>query len=126
MLNGKTMIIAGLIKRVMSKYFPEPKSLGGRVKVELDLSNYETKADLKNATDDDTSKFSTNADLANLKSDIYKLDTDKLKNVPTGLNSLKIKIDKLDVGKLVFVPVDLSKPSDVVKKDVVIKDVYNA
>ena len=71
MLNGKTMIIVGLIKRVMSKYFPEPKSLGGRVKVELDLSNYETKADLKNATDDDTSKFSTNVDLANLKSDIY-------------------------------------------------------
>ena len=49
-----------------------------------------------------------------------------MKNVPTGLNSLKIKIDKLDVDKLVFVPVDSSKPSDVLKKDVVIKDVYNA
>ena len=34
----------------MSEYFPEPKSLGGRVKVEFNLSNYETKADLKNAT----------------------------------------------------------------------------
>ena len=34
----------------MSKYFPEPKSLGGRVKVELDFSNYATKADLKNVT----------------------------------------------------------------------------
>ena len=41
----------------MSEYFPEPKSLGGRVKVELDLSNYEIKADLKNATGADTSKF---------------------------------------------------------------------
>ena len=41
----------------MSKYFPEPKSLGGRVKVEFDLFNYGTKTDLKNATGVDTSKF---------------------------------------------------------------------
>ena len=33
----------------MSEYFGEPKSLGERVKVELDWSNYATKADLKNA-----------------------------------------------------------------------------
>ena len=32
----------------MTEYFPEPKSSGRRVKVELDLSNYATKADLKN------------------------------------------------------------------------------
>ena len=32
----------------MSEYFPKPKSFGGRVKVELDISNYETKTDLKN------------------------------------------------------------------------------
>ena len=38
----------------MSEYFPEPKSLGGRVKVELDLSNHATKADVKNATGVDT------------------------------------------------------------------------
>ena len=41
----------------MIEYFPEPKSLGRRVKVELDLSNYATKADLKTATDVDTSSF---------------------------------------------------------------------
>ena len=41
----------------MSEYFPEPTSSGGRVKVELDLSNYATKADLKNATEVDTSSF---------------------------------------------------------------------
>ena len=41
----------------MSQYFPEPKSLGGIVKVELDLSNYATKADLKNVAGVDTSKF---------------------------------------------------------------------
>ena len=42
----------------MSKYFPEPKYSKGRVKVELDLSDYSTKAYLKNATRIDTSKFS--------------------------------------------------------------------
>ena len=42
----------------MSEYFPKPKSLGANVKVELNLSNYATKADLKNATDDDTSVVS--------------------------------------------------------------------
>ena len=47
----------------MSKHFPEPKSVGGRVKVELDLSNYAIKADLKNAAGVDTSKFDTNVDL---------------------------------------------------------------
>ena len=41
----------------MSEYFPEPKSFGGRLKVELDLSNYTIKADLKTATGVDTSKF---------------------------------------------------------------------
>ena len=41
----------------MSEYFPEPKSLGGRVKVELDLSNYATKADLRTAARVDTSSF---------------------------------------------------------------------
>ena len=41
----------------MSKYLPEQKSSGVRVKVDLDLSNYAAKADLKNATGVDTSKF---------------------------------------------------------------------
>ena len=110
----------------MSEYFPEPKSSGGRVKVELDLSNYATKADLKNATGVDTSKFAKKIDLANLKSNVDKLDIDKLKNVPSNLSILKIKVDKSDAGKLVPVPVDISKLSGVVKNDVVKKDVYNA
>ena len=100
----------------MSEYFPEPKSSGGRVKVEFDFSNYATKADLKKATGVDTSKFAKKADLANLKSDVAKLDIDKLKNVPTNLSNLKSKVDKLDVDKLVPFPIDLSK---VVKNDAV-------
>ena len=51
----------------MSKYFPEPKFLGERVKVELDLFSYATKADVKNATGVDTSSFAKKTDLANLK-----------------------------------------------------------
>ena len=90
------------------------------------MSNYATKADLKDATGVDTSKFAKKVDLANLQFDVDKLDIDKLKNVPTNLRNLKNKVDKLDVDKLAPAPVDLSKLSDVVKNDVVKKDVYNA
>ena len=69
----------------MSEYFPEPKSLGGRMKVELDLSNYATNADLKIGKTADTSKFAKKVDLANLKSNVDKLDIDKIKNVPSNL-----------------------------------------
>ena len=82
------------------------------MKVELDLSNYATKVDLKNATAADTSKFTKKIDLANLKSNVDNLDIDKLKNVPTKLSNLKSKVDKLDIDKLVPVLVDLSKLSD--------------
>ena len=50
----------------MGEYFQEPISLGGSVKVQLNLSNYAAKADLKNASDVDTSKFAKNVELANL------------------------------------------------------------
>ena len=100
----------------MSEYFLEPKSSEGTVKVELDWSNYATKADLKIATDVDTSRFTEKVDLANLKSNVDKLDIDKLKNVPSGLSTLKSKVDKLDVGKLETTPFDLSKLSNVIKE----------
>ena len=64
-------------------------------------------------------------DLANLKHDVDKLDADKLKNVTNNFSSLERKVDQLDV-KLVSVPVYLSKLRDVVKTDVVKKDLYNA
>ena len=105
----------------MSECFPEPKSLVAIVKVELDLYNYATKADLKNAAGVDISSFAKRTDLANLKSNLDKLGIDKLKNVPTNSSNLKSKVDKL-----IPVPVDLSKLSDAVKNDVVKKDVYHA
>ena len=110
----------------MSEYFPEPKSSGGRAKIELDLSNYVTKADLKNATGVDTSNFARKLDLARLKSNVGRLDIDKLKNVPTNLSNLKSNVDKLAVDKIIPVPADLSKLSDVVKNDVVKKHLHNA
>ena len=78
----------------MSEYFPEPKSSGGRIKVELDWSNYATKTDLKNATGVDNSSFAKKVDLASLKSDAEKLDIDKLKNIPINLSNLKSKVEK--------------------------------
>ena len=52
-----------------------------------------------------------------------KLDIDKLKNIQTNLSNLKSKVNKLDVDALIPVSVDLSKLSDVVKNDVVKKDI---
>ena len=83
--------------------FPKPyEPFGGHINVKVDLSNYATKADLKNVTGTDTSKFDAKSDLA----------------------SLKAEVDKLGIGKLVPVPADLHKPSDVVKNDVDKKTVY--
>ena len=110
----------------MSEYFPKPNSSGRRATVEKDLSNYAAKADLKNATSVHTSKFAKKVDLASLKSKVDKLGIDKLEKGPTGLNSQKSKVDKLDVDKLGPVPVNLSKILDVIKHDVIKKDVYNA
>ena len=73
----------------MSEYFSKPKSLRRRVKVELNLSNYATKANLKNATGFDTSDFAKRTGLANVNSDVDKLDIDKLKNVIGNLSNLK-------------------------------------
>ena len=130
MLNGTYTIIfliLGLIKKTvqMNEYFPKPKSLEANVKVELDLSNYAIKADLKNATRVDTSDLAKKTDLANLKSDVDKWDIDKLKNVPSNLSNLKTKVDELDIGKLETTLFDLSNLSNVVKNDVVKKTVYD-
>ena len=86
------------------KCFPKPyETLGGDINVKNDLSNYAAKADIKNIAHIDTSSFALKTNLADLKTEV----------------------DKLDVDKLVPVPVDLSKLSDVVKNDVVKKTVYD-
>ena len=111
----------------MSQYFPKPyEPFGGDINVKVDLSNYATKSDLKNATGIDTSKLAAKSDLVSLKTEVDKLDIDKLKSLPNNLSNLKSKVDKLDIDKLAPVPVDLSKLSNVVKNDVVKKTEYNA
>ena len=88
----------------MNQYFPKLcRSFGRNIKVKVDLSNYATKTDLKNVTHVDTSSFTLKKKLANLKTEL----------------------DKLDIEKLVPVPVDLSKLSDAVKNDVVKKTLYD-
>ena len=87
----------------MIQYFPKPfRSFGGNINVKVDLSNYGTKTDLTNIPHVDTSSFALKTDLAGLKTEI----------------------DKLDIDKLAPDPVDLSKLGDVVKNDVVKKAVY--
>ena len=118
MPNGKVIIIhliAGLIKKIwhnsnvlqctkMNTFFPKPfEPFGGDINVTVDLSNYATKTDLKNVTHVDTSNFVLKKNLANLKTEV----------------------DKLDIDRSVPVPTDLSKISNVAKNDAVKKDVYN-
>ena len=63
----------------MSQYFPEPyKPFGKDINVKIDLSSYATKADLKDATRTDTSDFAFKSNLASLKTEVDKLNIDKL------------------------------------------------
>ena len=81
----------------MSYYLPY-KSSSNNVKVELDLTNYAIKTDLKNITHVDVSSFASKTNLAALKTEVDKKDTDKLKTVPTDLAKLTNSIEN-DVVK---------------------------
>ena len=92
----------------MSQYFPKPfnSHFGDSIKVKIDPSSYATKADIKNISLVDTSSFALKTNLANLKSEIDKLDIDKVKPVLTDLSKLSnvVKNDvvkKADFSKLV-------------------------
>ena len=118
------LLIVGLIKKTlyrMSQYFPKPyEPFGGNINVKVDLSNYVTKDDIKNITHIDTSSFALKTNLANLKSEVDKLDVDKLQPIPTYLSKLSnvVKNDvvkKTDYNKLVT-KVDNIDTSGLVKK----------
>ena len=82
----------------MSTYYLPHKSSGQNVKVELDLTNYATKTDLKNITHVDVSSYASKTNLAALKSEVDKIDVDKLKTTPIDLDRLS-KLVKNDVVK---------------------------
>ena len=102
-----TLLTVGLIKKTlykMSQYFPKAyEPFGGDINVTVDLSNYATKDDIKDITHVDTSSFALKANLSNLKTEV----------------------DKLDIDKLATAPVDLSKLSNAAKNDVLKKTVYD-
>ena len=75
----------------MSQYFPPYNNSGENIKVELDLSNYATKKDIKDITRVDTSSYALKTILANLKTEVDKIDTDKLKAVPNDLAKLMLR-----------------------------------
>ena len=72
----------------MSQYYPPYKSSSNNIKVELDLANYATKTDLKNITHVDVSSFASESNLAALKTEVDKIDADKLKTTPANLGKL--------------------------------------
>ena len=72
----------------MSQYYPPYKSSSNNIKVELDLANYTTKTDLKSITHADVSGFASKTNLAALKTEVDKIDPDKLKAIPTDLTKL--------------------------------------
>ena len=116
-----------LLYKKWARPFPKQyKQFGKDINVKVDLSSYATKTDIKNISYIDTLRFALKSNLGSLKTEVDKLDLDKLKSLPTNLSNLKSKVDKLDIDKLAPVPVDLSKLSNVVKNEVVKKTEYNA
>ena len=82
-----------------SQYYPPYKSSSNNIKVELDLTNYATKTDLKNITHTDVSRFASKTNLAALKTEVDKIDVDKLKTLPTDLAKLSNVVNNYLVKK---------------------------
>ena len=82
----------------MSQYYPPYRSSNTNITVELDLANYATKTDLNNITHVDVSSFASKTNLAALKTEVDKIDADKLKTAPTDLAKLTNAIEN-DVVK---------------------------
>ena len=83
-------------------YYPPYKSSSNNIKVELDLTNYATKTDLNNITHVDTSSFASKTNLAALKTEVDKIDIDKLKTAPTDLAKLTNDVENDLVKKTVY------------------------
>ena len=91
-------------KRIYYKmsYYPPYKRSSNHIKVELDLTNYATKTDLNNITHVDTSSFASKTNLAALKTEVDKIDIDKLKTTPVDLAKLTNAVEN-DIAKKLFI-----------------------
>ena len=88
----------------MSQYFlGRYEPFGGDINVKVGISNYATKADIENISHVDTSSFA----------------------LKTNLAILKTEVDKLDIDKLIPFSVDLSELNDVGNNNIVKKDVHH-
>ena len=101
--EGKSVVAERFIRTLKNKLYKHMTASGKNIKVELDLTNYATKTDLNNITHVDTSSFASKTNLA----------------------ALKTEVDKVDIDKLKTAPVDLAKLTNAVENDLVKKTAYN-
>ena len=107
----------------MSKFFPKSfRSFRRNINVKLDLSNYATKSGIKNISHVDTSSFALKTNLANLETEVHKLDIDKL--VPTDLSKLS-NVEEKDVVKKTVYDKLVGKVNDIDTSGFVLKTKYN-
>ena len=98
----------------MSQYFPPYKRHADDIKVELDLSNYATKADLRNITH---SSFATKDNLVSLKSEVDNLDITKLTTVPSDLSKLTKEVQEDFTKKTDFTAIEKKIADNKTKQD---------
>ena len=110
----------------MSQYFPKPfnSHFGDSIKVKIDLSNYATKTDIKNISHVDTSSFALKTNLADLKTEVDKLGTDKLVPIPANLRKLSNVVKKDVVKKTVYDKL-VARVDNIDTSDFVLKTKYN-
>ena len=87
----------------MSQYFPTPSSHKENIKVEIDLSNYATKKDINDITHVDTSNFALKTNLSSLKTEVDKLDIDKLVPIPNDLSKLSYVLKMILLKRLIII-----------------------
>ena len=85
----------------MSEYFPKPSSHEKNIKVKINLTNYATNAAINNITHVDTSNFALKTNLANLKTEVDKLDIEKLVPIPNNLSKLSNVVKMMLLKKLI-------------------------
>ena len=109
----------------MSQYFPKPyEPFDADINVKVDLSNYATKTDLKNVSHVDLSSFALKPNLANLKTEVEKLDTDTLATVPADLSKLS-DVVKNDVDKKTEYDKLVTKVNNINTRGFVLKTTYD-